>query len=264
MMQNRHQVRSDITYISRRIKPAPLMSSAAPGQATDGTRPPLDLGRPSRPDEVKPGQSLDLSRPGRTADTPASPESTYQSGPPTAPTPVRDRPSTPEDRLFPAPGIEEVNQLNFENPVVRLNARQSAIGTLTVSGARAVTWEASDLTTGASTYHGHTAGTPVVTAGNRPLAGFHDAAAVVSLRHVRLLRRALFIGAGGPITVRLFDGHGIAASSPNEEDRTVLLLTRIGGLLELRAEFVPAAEPDPAIWERHGITMTIPVAAPNH
>ncbi|MFJ4264649.1 hypothetical protein ACIPYU_19590 [Paenarthrobacter nicotinovorans] len=155
-----------------------------------------------------------------------------------------------------------MSQLNPDNPIVRLNARQSAIGTLTVSGARSVTWEGADLTTGAATYDGHSAGTSVKTPGNRPLAGFHETAAVVSLRHVHLLRRTFFIGAAGPLSLRLFDGQGITAAAGNDEVRVVLFLARIGSLLELRAEFVPANDSDPAIWERFGLSMTIPVAAP--
>lgn len=261
-MPNR-PIRADITYITRRIKPVPP-SAPAPDASTP--RPagiPLDLNRRSTPAAVQTGQPLDLRRPESPTAAQSSPEAIFQSRPGTTSRPVPARRATPRNRPFPAPSIEELSQLSPDNPMVRLNARQSAIGTLTVSGARSVTWEGSDLTTGAATYDGHSAGTSVKTPGNRPLAGFHDSAAVVALRHVRLLRRTLFIGAGGPLSLRLFDGQGItAAASADDDVRVVLFLARIGSLLELRAEFVPDYDSDPAIWEKFGLSMTIPLAAP--
>jgi hypothetical protein len=143
---------------------------------------------------------------------------------------------------------------------VRLNARQSAIGSLLVAGARSAAWEDRNFTTGAHHTDGHFAGTPVSTPGNRPLVGIQDSAGVVSLRHVRLLRRALFIAGEGPLTVGVFDG-AAAAVAPRDEGglRSVLYVARIGAVLELRAESVPADASDATIWALFGFTMTIPL-----
>lgn len=153
-----------------------------------------------------------------------------------------------------------MRELGEANPVVRLNRRQSAIGSLLVAGARAVAWEDRTLTTGAQHADGFHAGTPVATPGNRPLAGLQDGAGVVSLRHVRLLRRAAFIAGESPLTIGVFDGAAAAVAARNDAGlRSVLYLVRIGAVLELRAEFVPADLPDAAIWARLGFTMTIPL-----
>lgn len=163
-------------------------------------------------------------------------------------------------RAFPAPAFGEVRQLGAANPLVRLDARQSAIGSLLVAGVRSVAWEDRNLTTGARHADGHVAGTPVSTPGNRPLVGIEDAAGVVSLRHIGLLRRALFIAGEAPLTVGIFDG-AAAALAPRDEAglRSVLYVARIGPVLELRAESVPADASDAAIWAMFGFTMTIPL-----
>jgi hypothetical protein len=38
-----------------------------------------------------------------------------------------------------------------------------------------------------------------------------------------------------------------------------LYVSRIGAVLELRAEFVPADAADPSVWALFGFTMTIPL-----
>ncbi|SDL78996.1 hypothetical protein SAMN04487916_114104 [Arthrobacter sp. ov407] len=171
----------------------------------------------------------------------------------------RPAPATSE-RLFPAPDFGSVRELGEANPVVRLNARQSAIGSLLVTGVRSVAWEDQQLTTGAHHVDGHKAGTAVVTPGNRPLAGVQDAAGIVSLRHVRLLRRVLFVAGETPLTVGVFDGTAAAVAARNHAGlRSVMYLVRVGAVLELRAEFVPADASDAAIWAIFGFTMTIPL-----
>ena len=125
---------------------------------------------------------------------------------------------------------------------------------------RSVAWEDRQLTTGAHHTDGHKAGTAVVTPGNRPLAGVQDGAGIVSLRHVRLLRRALFIAGETPLTVGVFDGAAAAVAARNDAGlRSVLYVVRVGTVLELRAEFVPADASDAAIWATFGFTMTIPL-----
>ena len=247
MAVNRTAVRTDIGYLTRRRKtvtqpeptPAPVRDAApASGGLTLGSGPAASGGL------------------------------TLDSGPATAPVPGAAAPSrqgprpapTQSARLFAAPDFGSLRELGEANPVVRLNARQSAIGSLLVAGVRSVAWEDRQFTTGAHHTDGHKAGTVVVTPGNRPLAAVQDGAGIVSLRHVRLLRRALFVAGETPLTVGVFDGAAAAVAARNDAGlRSVLYVVRVGAVLELRAEFVPADASDAAIWASFGFTMTIPL-----
>jgi hypothetical protein len=146
---------------------------------------------------------------------------------------------------------------------VRLNARQSGIGSLVVTGTRGIAWEGQDRTTGAQSVHREEIGTVVPTPGHRPLVGYMDRDAVVVLRHVRLLRRALFIAAGPPMTVQCFDGSGVGVQGTlGAGQRTVVTATRIGSVLELRAESVPEEWDDGQIWREFAFTMTVGLGGP--
>jgi hypothetical protein len=143
--------------------------------------------------------------------------------------------------------------------VTRLNSRQAGIGTLLISGPRSTAWEGTNLTTGAEGSSGQSMGTTIFTQGNRPLVAFHEGAVAVTLRHVQHLRRAIFVAANEPLIVRLFDGAAAAVSPPTSNgERAVLYLSRIGELIELRAEYVADAN-DEEIWATFGFRMTTPV-----
>lgn len=80
------------------------------------------------------------------------------------------------------------------------------------------------------------------------------------MRHVRRLRRALFIAGEGPLTIGVFDGAAAGVAARNDEGaRSVLYVSRIGSILEVRVEFVPPDAPDEAIWAMFGFSMTIPL-----
>ncbi len=167
-------------------------------------------------------------------------------------------PSTPQP--FPAPTAEEVRVLDDETPLVRLDPRQSAIGSLIVGGATAIVWETVELVTGIATADGID-GTPVTTPGNRPLLGFDGGDAILALRHVHLIRRALFVGtAGHPLTVQLFDGESFAAADDTGAPPVVSLL-RIGSRLELRLEPLPAEIPLQTLLQQFGFEPTPYVVA---
>ena len=270
MALNRTAVRSDIGYLSRRRKPAtqpgstppaalatapppnPGNSPAASGGLTLGARPAPAQAAP-RPAPSGPAASGGLTLGARPA--PAASTSTDAAATPRSP---RTPPAS--ERLFPAPDFGSLRGLGEANPVMRLNARQSAIGSLLVAGVRSVAWEDTRLTTGAHHLEGHKAGTAVATPGNRPLAAIQDGAGLVSLRHVRLLRRALFVAGETPLTVGVFDGAAAAIAARNDAGlRSVLYVVRVGSVLELRAEFVPADASDAAIWAIFGFTMTTPL-----
>ena len=259
---------SDVPFLTRRVREQPTASepaaapaaesaaaeSAAPAAGTH--RSPLDLSVPAAPATPTPhasaqrGNPLDLSAPAAGRGAPATGR-----GP--------SRPASPEERLYPAPAFGELRQLTARDAVVRLNPRQAGIGSLVVTGARGVAWEGTDRTTGAQSVHREEIGTPIPTPGNRPLLGFVSRDAVLVLRHVRELRRALFIAAEGPMTAVAFAGAGTAVhGSLGAGQRTVLTAMRIGSVLELRAESVPADWDDGQIWREFAFTMTVGLGAP--
>lgn len=159
--------------------------------------------------------------------------------------------------LFPAPRIEDVYELNLVERVLRLNALQSSVGTLLVSGSTAIAWESVRHVTGGQTADGHQAGTPIRTSGNRDLVGYHGKDALIALRHVRELRRAIFINrSSSTMGVRLFSGETVALPPAKDGAQIVLLAHRIGNVLELRAEPVPLDWQDVQIWQEFDFTMT--------
>lgn len=146
--------------------------------------------------------------------------------------------------------------------MIRLNARQSAIGSLLVTGATSAAWESSDRVTGAMTVNGAISGTSIKCSGNRPLVGYVDGTAVVALRHIRELRRALFIGPpSAPLTAEIFDGGSVTLPAADGELRFILSLTAIDGVVELRAEPVPASADAATLWQEFGFSMTTKAAA---
>ncbi len=299
-------MRADITYLSRRRKPAtvpnpvraepvqadvPQGGTATARTAQPSAGVPLDLSRrqpsaaqPSGPSlgltldggpsagrtaapaasaapaaAARPtGSSTGLTLGGRSASTPApSPASGSPAGA-AARSAAAGHKKSVATKLFPAPAFGSIRELGAENPVVRLNARQSAIGSLLVVGARSVAWEDQHFISGAQQADGQKAGAPVSTPGNRPLVGIADGAGIVSLRHGALLRRALFIAGDRSQTLGVFDGAAAGVAARNAAgQRSVLYVTRIAEIFEIRAEFVPADAPDEAIWAMFGFAMTL-------
>jgi hypothetical protein len=150
-----------------------------------------------------------------------------------------------------------VRELGADEPVVRLNARESAIGTLIVTGAVGVVWESDDLVTGAAGVDGTQEGAPVSTAGNRPLLGFDENDALVVLRHLHRLRRALFVGDGrNPMGVQLFNGSGFAVPPGDGQHLFALSALRIGSLLELRAEPIAVGRSLASLRQEFGFVLT--------
>ncbi|MBP2412761.1 hypothetical protein JOF48_001560 [Arthrobacter stackebrandtii] len=159
--------------------------------------------------------------------------------------------------LFAAPGIEDVYELNLTDRVLRLTPLQSSVGSLVVSGSTAVAWESVRRVAGGQTVDGHKAGTAVMTSGNRPLVGYHGRDALITLRHVRTLRRAIFINrSSSAMGVRLFSGQTVALPPAADGTQMVLLVHRVGNVLELRAEPVPHNWPDVQIWQEFDFSMT--------
>jgi len=163
-------------------------------------------------------------------------------------------------QAFAAPTLGTIRYLSKMDPVVRLTPRQSGIGSLLVAVPRSAAWEDNALLTGAMTNEGHTAGIRLATSGKRSLVDYHEGSAVVNLRHVRSLRRAIFIAGETPLTAGVFDSSSITCPSRTQSgDRAVLYVCRIGSVLEFRLETVPWPAEDSDIWAAFGFIMSTPL-----
>jgi len=255
--------RTDLPYLRRRIKPG--QAAAAPSALRNATAPltppssgGLTLGRPptpqaqaSSPAPASTSGGLVLGR-----NTPAS-----SVNPRAQKLAALHEAAKAMDHavqlLFPAPGIRDLYELNLQDRVLRLSALESAVGTMVVSGSTAMAWESVRGVTGGADVDGHTAGSPVMTKGNRPLAGYDGRNALLTLRHIRQLRRAMFINRGThPMGVEIFSGAQVALPPPADGTQILLLALRIGNVLELRAEPVPQGWSDLQIWQEFDFTMT--------
>ena len=276
MALNTSPTRTDVGYLRRRVRPAaePAPAAQAPASRPEPRAPEL-AARPastglslgpaatpaSAPASAPSSAGLSLGGPSAAGPTRASAAAPAPSGlslGPTASAPRPASPAVPAGALpFPAPSIDEVRELGDDEPVLRLNPRESAIGSLIVTGASSAVWEDADRVTGAATSDGATTGSPVTTPGNRPLVGFDDSDVLVSLRHVGRLRRALFIARGPePLGVQIFDGSTVTVAPGDEKRMFVLSLLRIGSRVELRAEPVDRAVSDESIHRQFAFVLT--------
>jgi len=140
--------------------------------------------------------------------------------------------------------------LSAANPVVRFNARQSAIGSLRATGVDVFGWQSVDRDSGivhnvpdGATYTDHngaprTASTAiqheVPSTGNRKLVEFYKDEVVVGLRHIRKLRRLILGANSGIITLILLDGANIVLDT--EDGKNVAYLSVVGNEVEVRFE----------------------------
>lgn len=266
--------RADITFLRRRIKAGreqPTTGTAA--QAVPAVAPPAQSPAPS----LQPSTGLSLggppvAAPAQQSATQAQPQRSAGlvlggGGPASAMSPraqklvAQRQKAKHEDHevalLFAAPGIKDVYELNLVDRALRLSALQSSVGTLVVTGSTAVAWESVRRVVGAQTADGHKAGSPVRTSGNRELVGYLGSDALITLRHVRELRRAIFINRSTTaMGVRLFSGDTVALPPAKDGTQIVLLVHRIGNVLELRAEPVPQEWSDLQIWQEFDFSMT--------
>lgn len=266
-------------YLRRRVRP--VRASAPTATAATPARPPTPptVTPPVRADGGGVG-GLSLSfggqaaGPSHTAAAPSSPRTippaTTRAAPPAASTSatkpgrserVARRLAARAARVvpFPAPDPRDVRVLDAETPVVRIDRRRSAVGTLAISGCTSAVWETVDRLVGASTADGVHVGRQVMTTGNRPLVGFEDGQALVALRHVRQLRRALFTARGPErLVVALHDGTTVAVDPGSADTMSILALSVIDGELELRVEPFPRASHDGEVFAAFGFTLSAP------
>ncbi|MCC9067313.1 hypothetical protein [Arthrobacter cryoconiti] len=273
MVNRQDPLRIDVPFMRRRVKQTPASSTAAVAdtgqsqrvQTVTGHQQPQGLHLRAPSSSASPHALQPATVPSRSA--PVSGLSLARNSPASSassPSPELDAvhqgakvEKNQAALLFPAPKIRDTYELNLNEQVLRLTALESAVGTLVVSGSTAVAWESVRHVVGAADVLGNTAGTPIMTAGNRALVGYEKQTALIPLRHIRELRRAIFINRGNsPMGVQIFNGASVAIPPPANGVQFVLLAHRIANLLELRAEPVPIAWTDQQIWQEFDFTMT--------
>lgn len=128
-------------------------------------------------------------------------------------------------------------ELSLDKPVVRLDFRQSAIGSMTIVGPQAFAWEMQNRLGGIQTFNGQ-GNSPIEppSAGGRKIIEFHKGNVIVGLRHASKIRRVVFASQAADLRVKLHDGSEIFM--PSEQGKNVLLLSRIGHELEIRMEAI--------------------------
>lgn len=191
-------------------------------------------------------------------------------------------PDAPVKPAYKVPGVNGRIVLDEDNPVVRLNVRQSALGSLIGENVRVFGWETPDRVAGIEfapadeidqaevapmgamfndwTEHdrqirGINPATAVKNTvpsyGNRKLVDYYKGEFVYGLRYFKKLRRVAVGTRSGVITLKLLDGSSIVIDS--DEGQNVVYISPIGNQLELR-------------WERLtgtiGSTFSIPSLVP--
>lgn len=277
-------------FMRRRLKPAPpattppasgsqqqspasnsLMALFGGSPAQQPPAPQASAPSPVRQLKIRTAQdspAISLARPPKTT-APAAPaaSSTASAAPATGLSlnlaaakttePVKHPDQILSSRLFEAPYAQLDTELNEQQQMVRLPRVLSGIGTLEVEGTTALAWESDQLVTGAALADGTQLGRSVPTSGNRPLAALEDGRALITLRHVRQLRRAVFISQdNSALKLHLYGGTRIAVR-PIPGYRSVLVLTQIGGLVELRIDPAHAGSTPASIWESFGFLMSL-------
>lgn len=143
--------------------------------------------------------------------------------------------NAPEDTvpIVEKPKAEGRVTLSLDHPVVRLNARQSAIGSIVIEGANNFGWEAqgqSGLVNASDPTFNQSP-----SFGNRKLVEFYKSEVVIGLRHADKLRRVVVGNSqGGILKLELLDGVVILLDTEN--GKNVLTIYRLNNVLEIRAE----------------------------
>jgi len=118
-----------------------------------------------------------------------------------------------------------------EKPVVRLNKRQSAMGSLVITNAASFAWD-TGLKSGEETPTQPNANIPAF--GNRKVVEFYKNEVVLSLRYFAQLKRLIVAANSGIMEIKLYDGSTIVVDSDN--GKNVIYISRINNILEIRLE----------------------------
>lgn len=222
--------RTDVGFLRRRPK---LGENSAPKQAT-ATSPGLNLSRPAT------GQQSTVA-PARSGALKLSPT--------TGSTPVLGNRNVPPARpVTQVPYLRNNTELSLDEPAVRLDFRQSAIGSLIISGAQAFVWETNTKSAGMEIKDGQSSAVHPPKFGNRSLAEFNEGKLIVGLRHFKELRRMIIGSQLHNLVVELYDGTKIAM--PSDNGNNVLLISRIDNELECRMEKIDTLDMAPVFGVR--------------
>lgn len=146
--------------------------------------------------------------------------------------------SQPVSRIPNLPSVEGKVILSLEEPAVRLNRAQSAIGSLVISGAEAFAWEGIDGFGGLVLAQGAESTAPMFS--NRKLVEFHKGDLVLGLRHFKNLRRLIVGTRHGLLRAKLYDGSEIIADGALGAN--ALLVSRVDSQLEFRLEKINSVD----------------------
>lgn len=144
----------------------------------------------------------------------------------------------PPQRIPPLPGVSGKVVLSLEEPSVLLSRVQSAVGSLSVSGAEAFAWEGIDGFGALVLSHGPASTAPMFA--NRKLVEFHKGDVVVGLKHFRNLRRLIIGTRTGMLRAKLYDGSEIIADGAHGAN--ALLISRYHNRLEFRLEEIKSVD----------------------
>jgi hypothetical protein len=134
--------------------------------------------------------------------------------------------------------------------VVRLNARQSAIGALRAMGVTRFLWETTDRRWGdQEIWQPNSPSMPVFA--NRPLIQFVEGEMILGLRHHAVLRRLILAGPSGRVDIALPGGVHLGANT--REGRDVVYLSVIDSVIEIRVE---SLSPGEEILDVFGFVLT--------
>lgn len=140
-----------------------------------------------------------------------------------------------------SPIVRNNVELSLKHPVVRLDNRQSAVGSIVIKGAQAFAWEDSTFLAGIQVRHGignSKIDPPLY--GNRPLIGFVDEDIVVSLLHGKHIRRIVVASSTDDIYLNFYDGLQIFV--PMNHGENALVMYRVGQEFELRLEHIQTTD----------------------
>lgn len=168
---------------------------------------------------LKPGEAVTASSPTRT--------SSLRLGGSEA----RTEPPRP---VLDIPVLSGRMELTSESPVVRLNQRQSAVGSFTVDNVAGFGFTVAGVSGVQSSSQTSHVDMPVY--GNRPLASFENHQLVVGLRHFGKLKRLVMWASSGRVSVKFLNGSEIIVDSADGVNG--LYVHRVKNVLEFRLETV--------------------------
>jgi hypothetical protein len=149
------------------------------------------------------------------------------------------------------PYFHDNTELSLDKPVVRLDSRQSGIGSLVIYGAQAFAWETKDMQGGLQvSLSENSSDIDPPTFGNRKLAEFVGDEVVIGLRHAHKLRRLVVASQVSDLKLTMYDGSEIYM--PSDGGNNVMLISRIGHEIEVRMEKVDTLE----IWDVFSIKLS--------